>query len=276
MKKYLFSKLVITLVTLSWIPLFLKWNFLLKNCEINLPIKQNILVFLSGPAFEITPGHVGALMKSQILKNSSNIPRTKTVPIIMVEKIYELIGAIIASVLGIIVLGLNFYLIIIAIVALIAIFFFMYYKPASKLFFNRIVKTKFFSKYIENISEFEKYVEKCTTKKIATLSILLAVSYWFMIAGAAYTILLSFDVDIFSYLEILSIYTTSVLLGAISFIPAGMGVTEGSITGLFTLYGLDISTALILSVMVRILTLWYSVSIGFIAAKFTGGLSFKN
>jgi len=274
--QFSYLPLILTLVTLSWIPLFLKWNFLLKNCEINLPIKQSILVFLSGPAFEITPGQVGVLMKSQILKNSSNISRTKTVPIIMLEKIYDLIGAIIASVLGIIILGLNFYLIIIAIVALTVIFFFMYYKPASKLFFNRLAKTKFFSKYIENISEFEKYVEKSTTKKISTLSILLSVSYWFIMAGAAYTILLSFDVDIFSYLEILSIYSTSILLGAISFIPAGMGVTEGSITGLLTVYGLDLSTALILSVMIRILTLWYSVSVGFIAAKFSGGLSFKN
>ena len=94
--------------------------------------------------------------------------------------------------------------------------------------------------------------------------------------AAAYYILISFDVNVLHYLEIVSIYTTSILLGAISFIPAGIGVTEGSITGLFTLYGIDISTALILSVMIRILTLWYSVAIGFISLKFTGGLSLKN
>ena len=119
----IYLPLILSLVTLSWVPLFIKWHILLKNCEINLPIKQSILVFLSGPAFEITPGQVGALMKSQILKNSSNIPRTKTVPIVMIEKVYELIGAIIASVLGIIILELNSYLIIIAILVLIIIFF---------------------------------------------------------------------------------------------------------------------------------------------------------
>lgn len=272
----IYLPLILSLVTLSWVPLFIKWHILLKNCEINLPIKQSILVFLSGPAFEITPGQVGALMKSQILKNSSNIPRTKTVPIVMIEKVYELIGAIIASVLGIIILELNSYLIIIAILVLIIIFFFIYYKPASKLFFNKISKTKFFSKYIENLSEFEKNVQKSTNVKVASISILLGVSYWFIMACAAYVILLSFDILLLDYLEILSIYTTSILLGAISFIPAGIGITEGTITGLFTVYGLDLSTALILSVMIRILTLWYSVTVGFIAAKFSGGLSSKN
>ena len=40
-------------------------------------------------------------------------------------------------------------------------------------------------------------------------------------------------------------------------------------------YGIDVSTALILSVMIRILILWFSVCVGFIALKFTGAFSFK-
>ena len=74
-------------------------------------------------------------------------------------------------------------------------------------------------------------------------------------------------------MKVLAIYATSILLGVISFIPAGIGITEGTLTGLLTLEGVGISTALILSVMIRILTLWYSVGIGFIALKFTGAFS---
>ena len=60
-----------------------------------------------------------------------------------------------------------------------------------------------------------------------------------------------------------------------NFIPRGIGITEGALAGLLTTQGIDISTALILSVMIRVLTLWFSVCVGFIALKFTGGLSFK-
>ena len=140
--------LILFLVSASWTPLFIKWHFLLKNCEIHVPLKKSILVFLSGPAFEITPGQIGALVKSHILKTSSNIPRTKTAPIVLVEKVYDLISAILASIVGIIILGIEPYLIIVAILVLAIIFFFMYYRPASKLFFKRITKTKFFSKYV--------------------------------------------------------------------------------------------------------------------------------
>ena len=248
---------IILFASVSWIPLIIKWHLLLKNCEIDIPLKKSITVWFAGVAFEITPGHIGALMKSQILKTSSNIPRTKTVPIIIVEKVYELIGAILASVIGIIILGMEFYLIIIAISGLVVIFFFMYHKPASELFFNRITKLKFFSKYIDNMSEFYEVVKKSTNVKAATICILLALTYWFIISAAAYYTLIAFDVNLLDYLKVLAIYTTSTLLGAISFIPGGIGITEGSIAGLFTLNGGDISTALILGVMIRALTLWY-------------------
>ena len=267
--------LILFFVSASWIPLIIKWHFLLKNSEVDVPLTKSIAIFFSGVAFEITPGQIGALIKSQILKTSYNIPRTKTVPIVIVEKVYDLIGAILASVIGIIILGMEIYLIAIAISVLAFIFFFMYHKPASELFFNRITKLKFFSKYIENISGFYETVQKSTNVRAATICILLALAYWFMVSAAAYYILISFDVNIVDYLKVLAIYSTSTLLGAISFIPAGIGITEGSIAGLFTLNGIDVSTALILAVMIRIFTLWYSVSVGFIALKFTGGLSFR-
>ena len=262
--------LILFLVTASWCPVFIKWHFLLKNCEIDIPLTRSITVFLSGLAFDITPGKLGALMKSQILKTGFNIPRTKTAPIVLVEKVYDLIGAILASIIGIIILGMDVYLIIIAILVLAMVFFFLYYRPASELFFKRVTKTKFFSKYVENISEFDKTVQKSTNVKVATICILLAVTYWFIVSTAVYYTLIGFDINILDYLKVLSIYAISILLGAISFIPGGVGITEGALAGLFTLEGIDVSTALILSVIIRIFVLWYSVSIGFISLKFTG------
>ena len=271
-----FLPIILLLTSASWIPLFIKWHILLKNSKIDIPLRKSIAVFLSGPIFEITPGQIGILMKSQILKTGSNISRTKTIPIILSEKLYDVIGAIIVSIIGIIILELNPVLIIIAISALAVIFFFMYYNPASEMFFKQITKTKFFSKYVDNISEFYETIKKSTNVKIAGICILLSLTYWVIISAAAYYTLIAFNINVLDYLEIFAIYTTSILLGAVTFIPGGIGITEGSIAGLFALNGINVSTALIVSIMIRILTLWYSVGIGFIALKFTGVFSFKN
>ena len=211
--------LILLLVSASWIPVIIKWHFLLKNCQIEIPLAKSVAVFLSGMFFYITPGQIGALMKSQILKTRSNIPRTKTAPIVLVEKVYDLIGAIVASIIGIIILGIHHHLIIIGILVLSTIFFFMYYRPATEFFFKRLIKTKFFSKYVENLSEFYEIIQKSTNVKVATICILLAVTYWFIVSAAGYYVLMSFDINILDYLKVLAIYATSTLLGAISFVP---------------------------------------------------------
>ena len=271
--KYEFLPLILLLVSISWTPLLVRWQILLKKNDINIPIKKSFLLFLGGMSMSITPGHVGELIKSQLIKTIYNIPRTKTAPIIFVEKFYDLTGAIIASIIGIIILGMDASLILISVSILIVIIFLIYYRPIFEFILKRVTKTKFFSKYSENISDSYEIVRNSTTPQISSISFGLSVLYWIIISVAVHFILLSFGIESVSILKTISIYSSSVIIGAISFIPGGLGITEGSLIGLFSLEGIDISLALILSVMIRILTMWYSVSIGFICLKFTGGLS---
>ena len=271
--KYEFLPLILLLVSISWTPLLVRWQILLKKNDINIPIKKSFLLFLGGMSMSITPGHVGELIKSQLMKTIYNIPRTKTAPIIFVEKFYDLTGAIIASIIGIIILGMDTNLILISVSILIVIIFLTYYRPIFEFILKRVTKTKFFSKYSENLSDSYEIVRNSTTPQISSISFGLSVLYWIIISVAVHFILLSFGIESISVLKTISIYSSSVIIGAISFIPGGLGITEGSLIGLFSLEGIDISLALILSVMIRILTMWYSVSIGFICLKFTGGLS---
>jgi len=271
--KYEFLPLILLLVSISWTPLLVRWQILLKKNNINIPIKKSFLLFLGGMSMSITPGHVGELIKSQLIKTIYNIPRTKTAPIIFVEKFYDLTGAIIASIIGIIILGMDISIILISVSILIVIIFLVYYRPLFEFILKRVTKTKFFSKYSENISDSYEIVRNSTTPQISSISFGLSILYWVIISIAVHFILLSFGIDSINILKTISIYSSSVVIGAISFIPGGLGITEGSLIGLFSLEGIDISLALILSVMIRILTMWYSVSIGFICLKFTGGLS---
>jgi uncharacterized protein (TIRG00374 family) len=59
-----------------------------------------------------------------------------------------------------------------------------------------------------------------------------------------------------------------VLFGAISFIPAGAGVTEISFVQLLSHYGIEISKATALVLLVRLSNVWFSTFIGVIATKF--------
>ena len=261
---------ILLVVSSSWIPLILKWHLLLKKNDIKIPIKKSILIWFSGSALTITPGQIGELIKSQLIKNIFNIPRSKTAPIIFAEKFYDIIGAIIVSIIGIIVLDIDQNLIFLSLFILFVLFFLIYYRPLFESILKRIIKLKYFSKFSDNLDESYKIVKNSTSPKISLISISLSISYWIIISFSVYLILLAFNIESLSFLKSVAIYPTSVLVGVASFIPGGVGVTEGSLAGLLTLQGIDISLALVLSVIIRIFTMWFTILIGFIGLKLIG------
>ena len=101
----------------------------------------------------------------------------------------------------------------------------------------------------------------------------LSVLFWLIESISIYFILLAFGIDVIEFLTVIPTYTTSIMLGILSFLPMGIGVVEGTLTSFFTMHGIDISLALTIVVVIRLFTRWYSVSFGFIALKLSGGLT---
>ena len=50
-------------------------------------------------------------------------------------------------------------------------------------------------------------------------------------------------------------------------LPGGIGLTEGGMVGLLLLEGIDYTSAISVVLLVRIVTLWFSVGIGLIVLK---------
>jgi len=80
-------------------------------------------------------------------------------------------------------------------------------------------------------------------------------------------ILQALGINFIEFLNLLSMYSASVILGSISMSPGGLGVTEGSFAGLLTLYKLELQTTLAVAVIVRFFTMWFAIVVGFISLK---------
>ena len=68
-----------------------------------------------------------------------------------------------------------------------------------------------------------------------------------------------------SPLFIVGIYCLSILVGAASFIPGGIGVTEGSIVLLLTSLGMEPALAIAASIVSRLVTFWFAMVLGLLA-----------
>ena len=60
----------------------------------------------------------------------------------------------------------------------------------------------------------------------------------------------------------------SILIGALTLIPGGVGVTEVSFVQLLSLYGIESSIGSALALFFRLLSIWYVTCIGIVATKF--------
>ena len=268
--------IILILIPSSWLFLFLRWNLLLKNSNIKIPLKENLKIYFAGFALAVTPGKFGELIKSQIMKTKFDVPHRTTSSLVLVERLYDLAGAIVVSFIGILLIGIGEYIIAGASIVLISIFVMISSKKLFQNVLKMIGKIKFTQKYTVPLSESYETIQTSTKGKIVFTSILTTSAYWLLESLGVYFILLSFDINLLNYVHVIATYTSSLILGAASFIPGGLGVVEGSLVGLLNFQGVDISDAFVLVVLIRLFTLWYSVIIGFIALKLSGGLTEKS
>tara|TARA_Y100000741_G_C18251741_1_gene557533 strand:+ start:1495 stop:2448 length:954 start_codon:yes stop_codon:yes gene_type:complete len=271
-----FLPIILPLVSLGWLALYFRWTLLLKNSGYVLPHKKNFQIFLSGFPLSITPGKVGELIKCQLLKENFNTPRKITAPIILVERLYNAVGIIIISIFGIWYFDFSGIVILITACILTGIFIALRSKKLFLKLIEKSSKIKFLSKFSDSFTDSYDVINDSTKPRIFIISSILSAIYWILESIAVYFILKSFGIDLFEISDVILTYTTSIILGVASFVPGGIGVSEGTLIGLLSIHGLTFSTAVSLTIFIRIFTLWYAVLVGLIALKFTGAFSINN
>lgn len=274
---YFFIPLILLTVFSSWIFLFFRWCILLKNSNIEIPFKDNFLIYLSGFTFSISPGKSGELIKSIFLKNKFNIEKSKSIPIIFVERFYDVLALIILILFGISFLQFEFLPIVILCVGILfSILFLIYSKSTFDYFIRFAFKFKFLQKFITPLENSHEIIRKSITPKTFLISTSLTIFYRLIEAFSVYLVFLGFGIDLISYFQLTYMYSASIILGSISMIPGGLGITEGSLASLISSNGIAFSSALVLVIIIRFFTLWFAVITGFIALKFSGALNIKD
>jgi len=269
--QYEYLPLILVLISSGFFSLILRWNLLLKKSGIDIPNTSSILIFMSGVSLSIVPGKAGELIKSELLKIKFDIPRSKSASIIIIDQIYNGIGLIITSLFGLYYFDLGIYIVIGFSILVGSIFLFLSSNTLFKKFSIIFLKIKFLNRFIDNISESQLVIKNLLTGKFVASLIFLSTLFWIFISTAVYFIILAFQIDVFDIFTIWSMYSSSIMLGFVSFLPIGIGVVEGSFAGFMAYRGIDISIALTLIIIIRLIVEWLPISAGFICLKLIYG-----
>ncbi len=271
-----FLPIIFSLIFLGWFLLFIRWNLLLKHSNIHIPFKDNFLIYFSSFAFSFIPGEAGSLVKSQILKNKFNISRTKTSPIVISEFIYTGISLVFLSLLlGGFYFVYGLYIGSIFAIFLVIMFFIINSKKTFIKFMKITSKIKFISNFTASIEDSFDNIKKSTRGKIAIYSSLLSISHLLIESTAVFLIIYAYGIDTVPIMDIIPMYTTSVLLGFVSFLPLGIGVVEGAFSAFLNFRGIELTVALPVVIIIRLMVNWFGILLGVFALKKYGGLTSK-
>ena len=137
---------------------------------------------------------------------------------------------------------------------------------------------KFVKKHVNNFSIVLSNAHKMLQPSPFSKMILLSLISWIFEGFGFYLILSKFNLHL-SLEWSFFIYAFSIIIGSITMIPGGLGITEGSLTYLLVESGVSKNISVAATFLFRIATLWFAVVIGIISLiiyqKKIGKLNFE-
>lgn len=232
-----------------------KWHFFFKVLRLDISFKENLWVFLSGLLMAVTPGKVGEVWKSWLIRDLRGYDLQRTVPIVFMDRITDVVAMLTLASLGVFVFRVS----ILSFSLVVAILLSMLMVLRSETIMLKIFGI---SERFENITE--AYLSSLDLLRLRPfiLTVLISLVAWFMECLAFYLTFRGLSVEA-GLFESTFIYAISSIAGALTMLPGGLGVTEVSLTGLSShLMMLNESTTVAATLIIRTVTLWFAVGAG--------------
>lgn len=250
---------------------FLKWEYYLRLLSVrDVPKVDSALVFLSGFVLTVTPGKVGEVFKSWILNQTYDVPVERTAPVVVAERVTDLIGVITliaagsAAFEGGAVWAIVGAAVVATLLTLIAV-------PSWALALLSPLKRapspvgRFVTRVFPKIEESLGHLRGLTTPKHLVVPSLLSIGGWSLEGLGVYLILGGFDVAA-NLLQTMFCYATATLAGALVPVPGGLGITEKVLEEtMVSASGVPEAAATAAMILSRLATLWFAVVVGFLA-----------
>jgi glycosyltransferase 2 family protein len=240
--------LALALTVLNYLLRFWRWQRYLARLEIAVPTGRSFAIFVAGLSGTITPAKLGEVLKCALLKRSFGVPVRRSVPIVLAERVTDATGVVVLAVAA--GAGTNRWPLLVLALAGVAVIVLVVRSPLLERF-TRLGEAPGAARAL------------LETRLLVGMTALSAVS-WFCECLAAYVCVRGLRLDL-SLADTVVVFSLGSLAGALSFLPGGLGVAEGSMTGLIRVLG-DVSRAgaAAATVLIRLATLWFAVALGLV------------
>lgn len=261
--RWAYLPLILALALLNYLLRFYKWHYYLRNIGVKIKPLDSLAVFLSGLTMSVTPAKLGEVFKSYLLKRLNGIEISRSVPVVFAERITDVLGLLVLAAISFSAFQYGKEVLIVVLGILLALIIAI----QSRRICNKLIDISRSIPVINKLSDDLKtvYESAYTLFRLRILVVAVAISVisWGFECLAMFFVLQGFGVSV-SVLFSTFIFSFSSLIGAVSMIPGGLGVAEGSFAGLLILAGISKGIAASATIIIRFCTLWFGVIVGLI------------
>jgi uncharacterized membrane protein YbhN (UPF0104 family) len=252
---------VLCLVTLGYWIRFLKWAYYLHVLRIDVPLRASLLVFFSGLMLVVTPGKVGEVWKAWFLRDLESVSVGRVVPVIGAERVTDLLALAAFALLGPLLYQQSALLgLAVVCVFLIGLGIIQWRSLCLRLLAGA-QSLPIVGPYAADAETFYDRAYALFRPQPLGIAMFLSLAAWGLEGIALWIVLSEFSTAVGPVLG-LFVFGFGSVVGALSFLPGGLGATEATMVGTLVLAGIPRSVAAGATLIIRLGTLWYGAAFG--------------
>ena len=274
--RWVYFPLILLLTLFNYTLRFVKWHFYLRQIGVTqIPWRESLKLFVGGFPLAVTPGKVGEVLKAVWVNQRSGLPVPKGVSVVVAERISDGLAVLMLSTLGVIAYPQywpGFLMVLLLLVGLVTI---SQIRPLALFLLNLGDRIPLVNRWMHLLREFYEGSFSLFRPGTTLVSVGMGMVSWLGEGIGFYFILVGLGLTPGAHLLGIAVFVLafSIVIGAASTLPGGLGAAEASIAGMLALTlspGAAVASAATL--LVRLATLWFSVLLGLLVWLFNPGL----
>lgn len=252
---------------------FLKWHYYLGQIGVTtLSWRESLRLFVAGFPLAVTPGKVGEALKGVWLKKQSGMAVGRGISVVVAERISDGLAVLGLSTFGVMVFPQYWPAFLLVLGILLAVVIVSQIRPLALWLLDLAGRLPLIRRFAGELRDFYEGSFALFRPGATLLAVGLGVVSWLGEGVGFYLILLGLGQAASLKLLALAVFVLSfsTVVGAASALPGGLGAAEASIAGLlFLVIGDQPGVASTATLLIRLATLWFGVSLGLLVWVFS-------
>lgn len=241
-----------------------RWGMLMRLVGHPVSLRDAFYLHMSGQTMGISPGRVGEVLKPWLAREVAGMPMSRGLALVFAERVADLIAVCILALGGLSALGGGVWTLVAALGAIA-----LGTAVASSEWFHRLAlgflgRQRWAARYHASATTISETIRTALSWRALAWSVPVSVVAWGL-EGVGFSLCIReigfHGLDTFAAV---SVYAVATIVGAFTFLPGGIGITEASLAGILVSVGMKASGASAATLLTRVVTLWWAVLLGWL------------